>query len=27
VSVTVNSGVLDVDGEALAGTFTTAVGG
>jgi hypothetical protein len=27
VSVTVSSGVLDVDGEALAGTFTTAVGG
>jgi Bacterial Ig-like domain len=27
VTVTVSSGVLDVDGEALAGAFTTAVGG
>lgn len=27
VTVTVSSGVLDVDGEALAGSFTTAVGG
>ena len=27
VSVTVGSGLLDVDGQALAGAFTTAVGG
>ncbi len=27
VTLTVSSGVLDVDGEALAGAFTTAVGG